>query len=238
MSRPKISNAIKAEVRKKCYYGCVICGNPIVEYEHIKEWHVEKKHELENLTLLCPMHHSEVTKGLIDKDFVSLKSKNPYNKGKLLSPNYHINYYGDEFEVLLGSNTSKEKHFTDAERVIVRFMNRNIITARFEEGNLLISLNYFDENNKLVFAIHENEMIFNLNSFDIINVKNRFILKENNRTVINIHIAPPRKLVVSTLIMKSGDLELSVTEEYINYCGTKMSNMHSSYNGGAAFNFN
>lgn len=29
---------IQREVRQRCGFGCVICGMPLYEYEHMEEW--------------------------------------------------------------------------------------------------------------------------------------------------------------------------------------------------------
>jgi 5-methylcytosine-specific restriction endonuclease McrA len=33
--RPKIPEGVKREVRQRCGFGCVICGLPIYEYDHL-----------------------------------------------------------------------------------------------------------------------------------------------------------------------------------------------------------
>ena len=45
---------IKRQVRQRCGFGCIICGLPIYEYEHMEEWAKVKRHRTEEITLLCP----------------------------------------------------------------------------------------------------------------------------------------------------------------------------------------
>ncbi|WP_198036130.1 hypothetical protein [Salegentibacter sp. T436] len=58
---------IQREVRQRCGFGCVICGLPLYEYEHMEEWAKVKRHDAEEITLLCDRHHREKTAGLLPK---------------------------------------------------------------------------------------------------------------------------------------------------------------------------
>ncbi len=44
---------IQREVRKRCGFGCVLCGLPLYEYEHMEEWAQVKRHIADEITLLC-----------------------------------------------------------------------------------------------------------------------------------------------------------------------------------------
>jgi hypothetical protein len=77
--RPPIPYEIKREVRQRCGFGCVICGSPLYEYEHMEGWAVVHRHVAEEITLLCDKHHSERTKGLLPKEDVVKANNNPYN---------------------------------------------------------------------------------------------------------------------------------------------------------------
>jgi len=75
-----IPKAVRALVRKNSGYGCVICGNAIVEYEHVDpEFHEAKIHNASCMALLCPTCHSKVTKGAMSKSLVKEAMKNPWS---------------------------------------------------------------------------------------------------------------------------------------------------------------
>jgi 5-methylcytosine-specific restriction endonuclease McrA len=77
--RPPIPSKIKREVRQRCGFGCVICGSPIYEYEHMVEWCKTHHHRADELTLLCSQHHAEKTKRLLPEEKVKAANNNPYN---------------------------------------------------------------------------------------------------------------------------------------------------------------
>lgn len=76
MNRPAIPSDIARKVRQKCGFGCVLCGCPIYDYEHIVEYAIVKVHEEDNLVLLCPTCHRLKTNKLIGVDaiFSALKA--------------------------------------------------------------------------------------------------------------------------------------------------------------------
>jgi hypothetical protein len=84
----KIPASIKEQVKKDCYYGCVICGNGLFEFEHIDpEYKDCTKHEPKKICLLCPNCHAEVTKGVISKSKIKYHRENPWNKNNVIKRN-------------------------------------------------------------------------------------------------------------------------------------------------------
>lgn len=74
-----IPTSVKSLIRKNSGYGCVICGNAIVEYEHVEpEFHEAKHHNASCMTLLCPTCHAKVTKGTMSKGRVKEAMKSPW----------------------------------------------------------------------------------------------------------------------------------------------------------------
>src|SRR5439155_1627187 len=48
-----IPEPIKRQIRQRCGFGCVLCGLPLFEYEHLKGWANVQRHMPEEITLLC-----------------------------------------------------------------------------------------------------------------------------------------------------------------------------------------
>ncbi len=61
---------IQREVRQRCGFGCVICGFPLYEYDHLKGWPNVQEHIASDITLLCDKHHREATSGLLPREKV------------------------------------------------------------------------------------------------------------------------------------------------------------------------
>lgn len=64
--RRNIPAKVKRDVRLRCNFGCVICGNPIVQYHHFDPPFPEARlHDSEKIALLCTKCHGEVENGII-----------------------------------------------------------------------------------------------------------------------------------------------------------------------------
>jgi hypothetical protein len=86
---------MQREVRQRCGFGCVFCGLPLYEYDHVSEWATARQHVAENITLLCDRHHREKTNGLLPVEAVRDASQNPYNLREGVSKPYDLHYNGD-----------------------------------------------------------------------------------------------------------------------------------------------
>src|SRR5258705_9230975 len=74
-----IPEPVKLQVRQRCGFGCVVCGNPFIQYEHFDpEYKDAKDHLAEGITLLCGSCHDQTTKGLMSKEMVAYCNLNPY----------------------------------------------------------------------------------------------------------------------------------------------------------------
>ncbi len=70
---------MQREIRQRCGFGCVICGLPLYEYDHLLGWANVKRHVAEEITLLCDKHHREKTAELLPIEHVREANKTPYN---------------------------------------------------------------------------------------------------------------------------------------------------------------
>ena len=155
--RPPIPADLKRQIRRKSFYGCVLCGNPIIEYHHIKDWCIVKEHTADNLVALCPTCHYRATIGELTPERVTRLKMNPYNsKLKTVSKNFFMNHH-EASTIKLGSVKIK------ASGTILRVHNDSIISLRLDdEGNTLLSLKIHDENHNLIAQVIDNEWIANI----------------------------------------------------------------------------
>ncbi|MCZ7581500.1 MAG: HNH endonuclease [Fimbriimonadaceae bacterium] len=74
-----IPSHIRRQVRQRCNFGCVQCGQPFgVDYHHFDpEFKDATKHDPDGITLLCTDHHRQATTGVIGVDTVRDWNANP-----------------------------------------------------------------------------------------------------------------------------------------------------------------
>jgi HNH endonuclease len=90
--RPDIPRSMKRSVRQRCGFGCVVCGAPLCDYDHIEEWSQKQEHMAENITLLCRRHNDEKSHGFLPLAHVREANANPVNLRTGASTPWKLHY--------------------------------------------------------------------------------------------------------------------------------------------------
>src|SRR5450759_3186045 len=139
---------MQREIRQRCGFGCVICGLPLYDYEHLKGWANVKEHVAADITLLCDRHHREKTGGMLPLEEVVRANADPYNLRTGVSAPYDLHYSGETCEAVVGGNT-----FTTTDRgygtimIPVSIDGIPVLGFVLADGHLLLNLVLFDECN-------------------------------------------------------------------------------------------
>ncbi|MGD9851192.1 MAG: HNH endonuclease [Nitrospirales bacterium] len=155
--RPPIPAELKREVRQRCGFGCVICGSPIYDYDHIEEFSLVKEHTFENLTLLCPLCHRKKTKGLITKQMV-LTAVNQVDIRGRTSPD---EIPSQSYSLEIGRNVIK--NFSGLAFSILNFGTLEILF----KGKPVINAEILNENGDKAIEIKENNYTLCSSTWDI-----------------------------------------------------------------------
>lgn len=188
---------IQREVRQRCGFGCVICGMPLYEYEHMEEWALVKRHIADEITLLCDHHHREKTNGLLPKEIVRKANKDPFNLREGVSKPYLLHFSGDEATVQIGGNTftCKDNGYGTA-MIPISVDGTPLIGLILADGHFLLNLVIFNEYNSPVLHIKNNQLIFKPVAWDIQLVGTVLTVRENHRKIlIEIEFCPPNKVI-------------------------------------------
>ena len=160
-----IPSEIKREVRKKCGFGCIVCGNSIYQYEHIiPEFKDAQSHEVENIGLLCGSCHDKVTRGILPKEFIKQKRGTPFCLDTNFSKfEYYINPQNDII-IRLGKIS-----FVNTPNILVIDSCNilSILPPEKEKTPPIICASFFNRNGQKVAWINNNEWFGDSNSFDI-----------------------------------------------------------------------
>jgi len=174
----------KREIRQRCGFGCVICGKPLYEYHHMIEWSEAKDHNPNEITLLCDEHHKQVTNKLLAESTVRDANKKPYNLNHEVSGGLLLRFEGDSFTTVMGGMivTNTRSAFTEFTPLYIDGVP--ILSYRFEDGKILISMRLYDRDNNRVFEINDNELSYSLTAWDIELIGNRIIIREKKRDIL------------------------------------------------------
>ncbi|WP_139959211.1 cell division protein [Flavicella sediminum] len=190
---------IQREVRKRCGFGCVICGLPLYEYEHMEEWAKVKRHLATEITLLCDKHHKEKTNGLLPKKVVVEANKDPFNLRKGVTKPYNLYYSGDTAKITLGSSSFSLERVKDKTQLVPLLIdNIPIIGVILLDGHYLLNLILFDEYNNLILHIKNNQLVLTTELFDIQLIGKTLTIREAKRKIfIVLEFKTPNEIVIS-----------------------------------------
>lgn len=199
-----IPENIKREVRQRCGFGCVICGSPIYEYEHMTEWSIVKVHIADDITLLCPDHHAEKTKGLLPIEFVRKHNLNPYNIKEGKSKSKQLYYYGESCSFIIAGNKFNMKTHRDFPSVLVPIVIDGVPLIGFNmyKGQLFLNANIYDENNKMILKIVNNHLEYSIGVWDITFISNRLTIRQAQRNIsLKIKFKVPNIVIIDQAIL-------------------------------------
>jgi len=224
IDRDAIPEAVKREVRQRCGFGCVFCGLPFYDYEHMEEWATVKRHVASEMTLLCPNHHREKTNGRISKLDLEMANRHPINLQAEMSP-YPFRPHSSSVVVRTGGNSFFYDTSSDTGMIVLSIRSEPIIWFNFQDGNLLLNLSLYDRKGKQVVQIRDNQLVYSTDAWDITFVgKTLRIQAEARDTLLELTIDPNE----NTISLNNGKLRFAGYEVLIDKGGF---NMPASVNG-------
>lgn len=164
----RIRDPVKRLVRQACGFGCVICGKPLYEYDHMTPYSEVLEHDPNNLVLLCDGHHREKTNNLLPTDTVREARANPINLRRGESHPYDLHYSGERCKADIGSNIHVWPRIRDGMLTVPLIVDDTpLVMFRVEDGHLLLTVQLFDQDNNLLVQIADNELVFSTAPWDV-----------------------------------------------------------------------
>lgn len=190
---------IQREVRQRCGFGCVICGIPLYEYEHMSEWAQVHRHVADEITLLCDQHHREKTGGLLPKEIVQKENANPFNLREGVSKPYNLHFSGNQAEIVIGGNSfTCENQGYGTVMVPISIDGVALIGFILGDEHLLLNIVAFDEFNAPVLHIKNNQLYYSTSPWDIQLVGTTLTVREAHRKILlELEFSPPNKVTVT-----------------------------------------
>lgn len=184
MDRPAIPEALKREVRQKCGFGCVICGMPIFDYDHMEEWAKVREHKLENLFLLCLKHHGDKTRGRLSKEAVRQYAQAPFNIGNALSSGNDLLIVGNTCEINVGTQTFGWNIESGGHFSAIKYNETTLVGFSAEDGHLLINMMLRDRNGDVVLQIVKGEQKVSTGVWDYTFEGNELSIRSAPRQIV------------------------------------------------------
>lgn len=195
MSR-HIPEAIKREVRKRCGFTCVLCGNLIWEYEHIVPFAECKEHCADNITLLCKAHHGEVTAGRLDKAIVKRADQNPFGRRNSFYSSHALHLNQLKWIHALDHVVSIKD--PNCKVSVIKRRDEDCFSITLEDGWPFISLTLRDYSGDIILSIFENEIMFCSHKLQDINFVGKNLTVKNLKNEIIFRLTLDQSVVSVT----------------------------------------
>lgn len=157
--RPAIPEVTKREVRRRCYFGCIICGLPVWEYDHIVPYAVVGEHKADNIVLLCRLHHGEKTAARLSQDTLLHFVRNPANSQGSRSAAHRFLMRSQRAELVAGSNVCRFDFGASGGRFdAIRVGALPVLGLTNEAGQLLLDVVMMDAVGNDILRIDRGEL--------------------------------------------------------------------------------
>lgn len=232
-SRPPIPSKIKRKVRQRCGFGCVICGLPIYEYDHKPGFANVKRHRAEELTLLCPNHHTEKTKGLIPDVRVEEADRDPFNLRTGTTSPYALWFDGTAPEIVLGQQLFICDDLRRPTVMLPVVINHYCpLGFTLDTKGLLLNLDARDSKNNRILHIKESELILSCTTWDATLVGNTLSVWERSGGLsLCMEFHPPHRIVITRYHICSGGVTIDIDQTKIQFSGNAIPNFTLAGNG-------
>lgn len=230
--RPEIPESIRREVRQRCGFGCVLCGLPLITYEHMEGWAKVQRHVASEITLLCDQHQRERTNGLLTVEQVRAADANPINIGRGVSTPYGLHFELDAHRTVhavIGGNrfsTSKQ-----TESALIAVDDTDLVwVAIDDQGGVYLHMNIFDENNNLALVVVRNEVQYRSSIWDVTFEGTTLTLREAAKALLlEVRFLPPRTISIDRGSLLYNGVEIIIAPQLI-YCGGRVMAGNVSHN--------
>ena len=188
-----IPSDVRKRVRRRCGFGCAICGNAIVTYEHFDPpFREARAHKSEGITLLCGTHQLESSKGLLSKETIARANANPICRERGYAS--HSLDLGSGRPMLVVGGTD----FTQC-GAGVAVDGKWLLQVNPPEPHSLrwrLSASFYSEAGELTCRIRDNELLIASAPFEIQQVGGKLTIKDESKVLLDLEVTPPRKISI------------------------------------------
>lgn len=207
-----IGEAVRREVRRRCGFGCVICGDAIITYEHFDPpFKDAKHHDPKGITLLCGGHQLETTKGLLSKTTIAEHDKDPHSKQtgqarllfdlggrkpRLLFGGAHVTECGPKIEI-------------DGRTML------KIDPPEQRSSRWRLSCDFTDQHNNIICKIIENELVLKSNNIDVKTNGSCLSIHSDKEVLLDIKLYPPDILEIRKYGVYTANGRITIRKEKV-----------------------
>jgi hypothetical protein len=159
---------VKRALRREAFFGCCVCGDPIVDYHNIVEYGYEKHFRIQDMMVLCPNHHRKATKGSLKEVEQRRWKASPFNKRRG-NVNGKLSTDSSQCKVQIGSTTFIGR----GRSPLLMIDDVSLLELSVNpDGYVQLTVSLFDQDGALLARIFENDWesgnaeLFDINADD------------------------------------------------------------------------
>lgn len=168
---------MKRRIRQRCHFGCVICGCPLYEFDHIFGYDDAVGHKEDEITLLCDQCHKKKTNGLLSVSRVVEADRFPFNAGRSVTGPLPFEFGGAINRIITG-NVIMEQPAPDVPFAPVIIDGEALMGFGIEAGRLSFNIGVLDAFGNPELIIQDNELVHSCTKWDVEFVGNRLVIRE------------------------------------------------------------
>jgi hypothetical protein len=189
---------IQEQIRKRCGFGCVICGTCFYDYEHFDPDFVDAQaHHPDGMTLLCMQCNQKRKRGILSRETVARCNLAP----KCLQQGFArewLDYGIHPITIALGSCTSSWGN-------VLTVGNESILAVRepFAPGMpWRLSAKFADHLGRPTLTIDDNHLIVHSSNWDVIPKGPRVIVRpQKGKRSLVLKMEPPTMICIERMDM-------------------------------------
>jgi hypothetical protein len=225
-----IPTDVRLQVRQKYGFGCVICGNAFIDYEHFDPEFVDcTEHDPDGIILLCPSHHSRKTRKFLPREIIEKALRDPAALKNGFSYDT-INLVDSYPEIRMGGSTFKKVP------IPIQFQGEPILKIRPPEVSgspYLISAKFYNEYENVVMEIQDNEWKTFPKNWDV-TVKGGVIsiFDSKNKPCLIINVQHKDLIIIEYIKFKKGKYLLEGDAQKMTFTNTQTKSVMELVNVG------
>ncbi|WP_201758240.1 HNH endonuclease [Burkholderia gladioli] len=196
----RVPAAVKLAVRQRCGFGCVICGLAFYDYEHFApDFAVARTHSPDGMTLLCPNCNQKRARGRLSAQTVAEANRDPACLRRGFASEL-FDFSSEPITVKVAGVT-----FYNCQQLIVINGVPVLSVAPPDEPGHPVRMSGFFSNSegKIVMRIHDNELMLNVENWDIECVGSNIRIRNGIGDVaLSLEMHPPSGISVTSINMQ------------------------------------
>lgn len=210
-----IGAEIKREVRRRCGFGCVICGLGFYDYEHFAPDFADAlTHDPDGITLLCMQCNQKRNRKVLSAETVSRHNADPRCLKEGFA-NEWLDVSTDSVEVVFAGST-----FTDCTHIL-NICGDNVLSIlppEFPGEPCRVSGLFADDTGATTLRIDNNQWLAGADNWDVEWIgKTLTIRKGPGDIVLVLKTLPPRKLIVERLSMHINGIHVAGNDKEMTF---------------------